>query len=49
VALDWDRLIPLIKILPREHMFPPMEDFKPPFRPMEVFRIEPGRRAEEAD
>jgi len=49
VALDWERLIPLIKILPREHMFPPMEDFKPPFRPMEVFRIEPGRRAEEAD
>ena len=41
MALDWRQLHPLLKQIPREHLFPPREEYPPPFRPMEVFRIFP--------
>ena len=45
IALDWRQLHPLLRILQREHLFPPREEYPPPFRPMEVFRIFPGDSA----
>ena len=45
MALDWRQLHPLLKQLPREHLFPPRDKYPPPFRPMEVFRIFPGDSA----
>jgi len=43
IALDWKQFHPLLKSLPRRHLFPPRDKYAPPFRPMEVFYIDPGK------